>query len=1021
MNSYINTWNIFAKANFIKNLIKNSQNQLIITKLENIEKYKKIFSSFKIELIEITSIANLVDFVYNKNWFFIVNSDLFYAEIPNQYQLENNFSINLKTTNNYNLDDLLKKLTDFWYKYSEFLEWWDYKKLWENLILKLPWKSNQIQISFWWDTIEDISLIKNEQISKIDQINIWKISTINLFSLKELINIETINILKNSNIILDNLDIIEWYEKLLWNTNYTYLEILKNPHKEQINLDITDLIIDWIEKLSSILKDASKNITIYSKNLNTIKNFIEYNSIKNVSIFKTELSILKSYKSQKELIICDDNLSKIFVKKRLKNSLSENIDLLLQIKPWDLVVHIDHWIGIFKEICQKTLWDITKQYIEIEYKNNDKLFVPITEIKRISKYIWKENPTLTWLSTKEWTKKLQKVSQDVEIVANELLEIYAKRKLKPWFAFKLDIEKLTKFQRSFDYEYTIDQVNAIDEILKDMSEEKPMERILVWDVGFWKTEVAFNAVYNAFLNKKQSVIISPLVVLAYEHHSKALERFAWFWLNIEVLTRFETNSQAKIILDKLKDWKIDLIIWTHRLLWENVIYKDLWLLIIDEEHKFWVKEKEQISQLKLNETSKKSVWIDILSMSATPIPRSLNMALNWVKDVSILSKAPDIRKWVETYVSKFDENIIYQVWKKEFDRNGQLFFIHNRVSTIDSMWKLLQEIFPEKKVIITHGQLAGHELEDRILAFKRKEYDILLSSTVIENWIDFPNVNTIIINDAYKFGISQLHQLRWRVWRSDKVWYCYLLFKKEKLKDDAIKRLQTMVEYSHLWAWFELAIRDLEIRWWWDILWLRQSWTATEIWINVFLKMLEEKIQELKSAKDLQDWVKNENIKKIDTTIDLNIWAYLDDVFFDSELDKINFYREIESINDENELNDLIDDFIEINWELSQENKNLFDILKLRIISSKYKIKSIKRSWVSFEINFSSDLNVDELRKFLDLDYDSIFILNDLTKIKTPARNFKNDKEFLDYLLKIMEKKKIKIANWRKIVKLTKN
>ena len=335
------------------------------------------------------------------------------------------------------------------------------------------------------------------------------------------------------------------------------------------------------------------------------------------------------------------------------------------------------------------------------------------------------------------------------------------------------------------------------------------------------------------------------------------------------------------------------------------------------------------------------------------------------------------------------------------------------------MSTILSEIFPDKKIIITHGQLNWNELEDRIIAFKRKEYDILLSSTVIENGIDFPNVNSIIINDAYKFWISQLHQLRWRVWRSDKHWYCYLLFKKDKIGEDWIKRLQTMVEYSHLWAWFELAIKDLEIRWWWDILWVRQSWTASDIWINVFLKMLEEKIEELKlKSVDFKD---EKITKKIETTIDLNVWAYLDDAFFNSELDKINFYREIESISDLEDLENLVGDFIEINWSLNKENQNLFNLLKLKITSSKFKITSIKRAWVSFEINFEKDISTQDLKDFLDVDKNAVFIVNDLTKLKTPARNFKNDEEFLNYLLEIFKPKKITIKDWRKIVKLTKN
>lgn len=1007
---YLNTWNIFSRSLLIKEKLNNS---LIITKTENIKKYLKIFTYLNSPITEITYLSQLLDFAKNDNGNFIVNYDLFFAKLPNNWELENKYSITLEKDKPCEIDELLKKLNDFGYKFREYLEWWDYKKSWDTLSIKLKNKKENIIISFWWDSIESIYIENGIHSKNVDEFTIWKIEELNFFSLENNFNKELLEILKQKNLILDNIDILEWANNFLNLENIIALDILKNANIPQTNLDITDLFIDNLENLIKILKE-NKKVKIYTKNERTIQTFLEYNNISNIEIHKTDLTILKSFKSSKEIIICDDNLSKIFVKKRVKKSLSENIDLLLQIKPWDFVVHIDHGIWIFEWIIWKEIGKLKKEYLEIHYKWWDKLFVPITEVRRVSKYIWNENPTLTGLSTKEWSKKLEKVWEDIQKVAEELLEIYAERKISKGFAFRYFDWEMTKFARTFDYEYTPDQVNAIEEIMEDMSKETPMERILVWDVWFGKTEVAFNAVYNAFLNWKQSIIISPLVVLAYEHYNKACERFSKFPINIWLLTRFQTQSEAKIILDKLKTWKIDLIIWTHRLLWESLEYKDLWLLVIDEEHKFWVKDKEKIKEMKWN--------IDILSMSATPIPRSLNMALNGIRDVSILSKAPSIRKWVETFVSKFDDNVIIEAWKKEFERGWQLFFIHNRVESIDSMARYLQELFPKRKIIVTHGQLPWHELEDRILAFKRKEYDILLSSTVIENWIDFPNVNTIIINEAYKFGISQIHQLRWRVWRSDKEGYCYLLFKKEKISEDAAKRLTTVVEYSHLWAGFELAIRDLEIRWGWDILGLKQSGLSTEVWINVYLKLLEDKIEELKMQTPIPSPFPSEEKgnKKIETSIDLNISAYLGDDFFESELDKLNFYREIESISDLEELENLISDFKELSPELSEENNNLFKVLEVKIVASNYKIKSIKRTWVSYEISFIESLKIDELKAFLDLDKEVKFIVNWLTTLKCPCNKFSGDWDFLNYLYKIMIESKKPGNSVRKIIKLKK-
>lgn len=1006
MKSYLNVGNIFSKAFFIKDAFFNEQKKIsLLTKEENILKYQKIFSQWNLHLSSLDCVSKLIDLKHNTFGTYVIPHDIFLLPHLNVYQLENTYHFSINVNDVLPIDDLVKKLIDFWYVFHDFLEWGDYKKAGDSLHICFKDSKWKYLISYWDDTIESIHYQTGSETQNISKLSIGKIMPLYFFETQEKTNPEMVQYFQDITCVIDQMDIHTSYDDLSSLKNATYFDILKNTNKDQINLKIDDVYIDSVENLIKTLQ-TTKKVFFYTKNKKALQNFLSYNNLPDFSISETSLTILKSFQDEEQLCICDDILGKLFVKKRLKKSLSENIDLMLQIKPWDYIVHIDHGIGIFKQILEKTLGSITKEYIEIEYKNNDTLYVPITEIKRLSKYIGKENPSLTWLSTKEWTKKLEKVQEDVQLIAEELLEIFAQRKIKKGFAFERFEKELTTFQKSFDYEYTLDQANAIEEIFQDMSKPTPMERILVGDVGFGKTEVAFNAIYNAFLNKKQSILISPLVVLAYEHYNKALSRFSDFPIRIEVLTRFETAAEAKRIFDKLKHGEIDLVIGTHRLLSENIIYKNLWLLVIDEEHKFWVQEKEKIKELKNN--------IDILSMSATPIPRSLNMALNGIRDISILSKAPAIRKWVETYVSHFEDSVIMQAAKKEFERGWQVFFIHNRVETIEAMGKYLQELFPHKSIIITHGQLPWHELEERILAFKRKDFDILLSSTVIENGIDFPNVNTIFINDAYKFWISQIHQLRGRVGRSDKMGYCYLLFKKDKIKEDAVKRLQTVVEYSHLGAGFELAIKDLEIRGWGDILWIRQSWSASEVGINVFLKMLEEKVEELKAKTHIL-WEEDTPRKKIDTVVDLNVAAYLKDEYFSSELDKIHFYREIESIYDMEELHDMIEDFKELNADLTPENTNLFLLLEVRILAHSFDIVSIKRAWVSYEINFRDDITIEGLKKFLDRDEKVVFIVSDLKKLKTSTLKFAWDDDFLHYMYAILshqkkaEKKKIKL------------
>ena len=1025
--TYLNSGNILSKLSLIKPLlINNNINKptLIVVSNEKIlNNFLKISNFLDIKFYKLIILWDLISLIYNKTWTYIVTKEIFNAKIPNFEYLEKFLLINIKKWDSINLNEIVKKLNNYWYKFNDHWDEWTFKVVWDIIsITDFSWQNNY-KISFWWDQVEDIIIIKNNSTTKINNLYIWKNDNIVFENDSNSFNDKLIEKFNKKYIlnIFDSLDFYKYFDELIKNsTNFINFNSISNNslHNKQINLNITDLFLEKIEDLKNLLIDNNFNKKIIiTKNKSTIQNFIEYNNILNIEIIETSLNNLKSFKNEQIIVICDDNISRIFIKKRIKRSISKKLDLLLQIKPWDYIVHVDHWIWIFKEIVEKILpstWkvkEVKREYIELEYKNNDKLFVPITEVSRINKYIWVENPKLTPLSTKEWEKKIKKVSEDVEQIAHELLEVYAKRKIQKWFSFESFPLEEVKFINSFDYTYTDDQINIVKEIFADMETDKPMDRLISWDVWFWKTEVAFNSIHKALINNKQAALISPLIVLAYEHYEKAIERFNNFPFNIWVLTRFETPNAIKNTLEKLKTWKIDLIIWTHRLLSEDIQFKDLWLLVIDEEHKFWVKDKEKIKKIKLKNCSEwTNIWIDILSMSATPIPRSLNLALNWIKSISMLTTHPVWRQPIETLVSKFDDDIIFEAWQKEFNRWWQLFFIHNRVETIETMQNYLSKIFKNKKIIITHWQLPWDTLEQRILKFKRKEYDILLSTTVIENWIDFPNVNTIFINDSYNFWISQIHQLRWRVWRSDKKWYCYLLYNKDKIKDDAAKRLKTIVNYSHLWSGFELAIKDLEIRWWWDILGIRQSWQSKEIWINLFLEMLENKVDQLKKEIPLSQHF---SPAEICTSIDLNISAFIPDYFFNSQLDKINFYREIESLETIEDLNNIIEDFKEINKNIPYETKIFFDLLKLKIKASNYKIKSIKKAWRHYQIDFYENITIEELKNFLKLDKEAKFIVISIYKLKSLNNNFANQEKFLQYMIWFFEwkiyKEKIKI------------
>ncbi len=1040
---YINYWSIFSRLLLLRSELQNSDTFLIVVENEKqIDTYLKISQYLKIELNNLDNFSQITNFISNETWKYIVTKDFFNLDMSFIYSnIKKIFTI--KVWQEIKIEEIIKKLNDLSYHFSEYDKDWTFRVLGDLLIFTdLSWVN--IKISFWWDVIEEIIVGLNKK-----QIyNFWKNELLNFDYSSKIINKEIISKIKeiDSLIILDSLDFYSSYDEIFTIlNNYIIFNSLSN-NNNSINLGIDELYIEKIDDFKNLLERKGIKKYIFTKNKNTINNFINLNNLDWVEVIDTNLTNLKSFiintssqaspfeEKRKEqlnfpifqniwdksdiIVICDDNISRIFIKKRIKRSLSKNLDLMMQISPWDYIVHIDHWIGIFREIINKELpinaWKeiIKKEYITIEYKNNDKLFVPITEVSRVSKYVWIDNPKLTGLNTKEWEKKLKKVSEDIEIIARELLDIYAKRKLVKWYKFKSFPNDEIKFTNSFNYTYTNDQLNVISEIYKDMESDYPMDRLLSGDVWFWKTEIAFASIYKAIINWKQAALISPLVVLAYEHYEKAIDRFSNFPINIWVITRFEKPSVVKVTIEKLKTWKIDLIIWTHRLLSEDIQFKDLWLLVVDEEHKFWVKDKEKIKIYKGN--------IDILSMSATPIPRSLNMALNWIKPVSMLTVPPIGRQSIQTAVVPFDDQIIFDAGKREFDRKWQLFFIHNRVESINIIWNYLSELFPWKKIAIAHWQLPWDALEQRIIEFKRKQYDILLATTVVENGIDFSNVNTIFINEAQNFWIGQIHQLRWRVWRSDRKWYCYLLFKKDKIKEDAAKRLKTIVDYSHLWAWFELAIKDLEIRWWWDILGIRQSGQWHEIGVNLFIEMLEDKVDELKNnlAETFIDNLNNNDsiekkVKRINTTIDLNLPAYIDDSYFWSELDKINFYREIESLDSIFDLENIINDFKDINRNTPKATNNFFDLLKLKLKAWEYLIKSIKKVWINYQIDFKDWISLVNIKDFLLLDDKVKFIVINVNRLRSSQNNFENDEKFLQYMLQLFFKK-----IWLKKIKL---
>lgn len=696
------------------------------------------------------------------------------------------------------------------------------------------------------------------------------------------------------------------------------------------------------------------------------------------------------------MVLSDDILSPLLIKRRWDPKKHANIDLLLQIEHGDYVVHIDHGIGIYEWIEEKTLWSLTREYIRIRYREGNMLYVPATEVYRVSKYVGEEHPVLNNLWSGDWQRTIEKTNEDVEKIARELLTLYSERKKIRWFAFP-EFEQLEAiFREAFKYTYTNDQRQAIDEVLSDMSQEEPMDRLLSWDVWFWKTEVAMNAIYRAFLAGKQTALISPLVVLAHEHAISLRERLSPFWINVGLLTRMVTDQAAKKVIAWLKSGDIHVVVWTHRILSESVEYRDLGLLIIDEEHKFGVMDKEKINQLKTN--------IDILSLSATPIPRSLNMALSWVKKISLLTTPPRERKPIVTEIHPWDRKHIYMLIEREIARWWQVIVLHNRIATLAMVNKEIQEICTWMKtqswnsihITTVHGSMDRDELEDHIFSFREGKSDILLSTTVIENGVNFTNANTIIIRDAQDFWLSSLHQLRWRVGRRDREAYCLLTYTKADLANDAKKRLITLQEHSYLGAGFELALRDLEIRGAWEVLWIKQSGHTRETWIPVFMKMLEEKIVELQTGKRAFNQ---------QTKIELELSVLPDETIFSSESEKIHFYRLAESLISIEEIEELESEMLYEGemWWLS----NFFKLLKSKIILRKYGVTKLSRIGNNYFFEFPKGTTPQEIREFLEIDRDENIVIVTMERLRIDAKYIGTPEMILDWIIKHYSQGKI--------------
>lgn len=639
-------------------------------------------------------------------------------------------------------------------------------------------------------------------------------------------------------------------------------------------------------------------------------------------------------------------------KQARKNKQHEQlIQSLAELNIGDPVVHLEHGVGRYQGLITIETHQIPAEYLILSYANDSKLYVPIGALHQISRYLGgdPENAPLNKLGNDAWQKNRDKAAEKVRDVAAELLDLYAQRATKTGFAFRYDEAEYDAFAKTFPYELTLDQKIAIDAVLADMQSEKTMDRLVCGDVGFGKTEVALRAAFLAAMNQKQTAILVPTTLLAQQHYEKFCDRFAPFPLRIEVLSRFKTAKEQKQILADMAQGKIDILIGTHKLLQNELKWHDLGLLIIDEEHRFGVKQKEKIKALRTN--------VDILTLTATPIPRTLNMALSHMRDLSIIATAPARRLPVKTLVKQWDKNIVREAILREILRGGQLYYLHNEVATIEKKHEELQALLPEISIAIAHGKMHERDLERVMEDFHHQRFQVLLCSTIIETGIDIPNANTIIIERADKFGLAQLHQLRGRVGRSHHQAYAYLLTPPPKqLKKDAKLRLEAIAQLEELGSGFALASHDLEIRGAGELLGNEQSGQMATIGFSLYLEMLEEAIEALKSGKmpTLSDLLKQEQAE-----VDLHLPCLIPEALIHDVNLRLSFYKRIANAKTEEALLEIKIELADRFGQLPDATLFLFKTAELRLKTERLNIRKIDFSENGGVIEFKAPYLID--------------------------------------------------------------
>ncbi|MCK4502734.1 MAG: transcription-repair coupling factor, partial [Desulfuromonadales bacterium] len=631
-------------------------------------------------------------------------------------------------------------------------------------------------------------------------------------------------------------------------------------------------------------------------------------------------------------------------KKTGRHRARELMTSLAELKKEDYIVHADHGVGRYLGLTHIKTGTLEGDFLHLQYAGNDKLYLPIERIEKVQKYIGGEGytPKLDKMGGQGWEKARLKARAAVEELARQLLELYAKRELRQGFAYSPPDQLFREFEATFPHEETIDQQQAIDDILADMQSPKPMDRLICGDVGYGKTEVALRAAVKAVLDGKQVAVLVPTTVLASQHWQSFQQRLTDFPITVEMVSRFRSSAENRTTLENAAVGKIDILIGTHRLLQRDVRFKDLGLVVVDEEQRFGVSHKEKLKQLRAE--------VDILTLTATPIPRTLHMSMTGMRDLSVIETAPVDRLAIRTYVSRFDDELIRQAIIRELRRGGQVYFVHNRVQTIAAMAEQLRQLVPEAKIAVGHGQMAEKELEQVMLDFIAGKSNLLVASTIIENGLDIPSANTIIVNRADRFGLSQLYQLRGRVGRSDRRAYAYLLIPGEAvLTSDARKRLQVLQELTELGAGFRIASHDLELRGAGDLLGGKQSGPIAAIGFELYTELLEETIDRLRGK---------EHEERIDPEIRLGLSAFFPENYLPDPNQRLQFYQRMAAVDNDDDLFSLVEELRDRYGEPPVAGEILIGTMRLRILLKKLCVELLEYDGKQLSLLFHSSTSI---------------------------------------------------------------